>query len=121
MPTAKRRAGWLKSSYSAQQNGCVEVDLTGAGARIRDTKIAASPVITFTAEQWSTWLAEVTTDHLTGTNGAVTVTTASNAWTVRSVATDATLVFDENEWIAFRRGVTDGEFDPSRSPEFASA
>ena len=117
MPTAKRRVGWRKSSYSSQQNGCVEVDLTSAGARIRDTKITDSPVIAFTAEQWAAWLAEVTADHLTGTNGAVTVTTAPDTWTVRSVAT---LVFDENEWTAFRLGATDGEFDPSRSPEFAS-
>ena len=108
MPTAKRRAGWRKSSYSAQQNGCVEVDLTGAGAQIRHTKIADSPVITFTAEQWSAWLAEVT------------VTTAPNAWTVHCVDTGHTLVFDENEWTAFRLGATDGEFDPSRSPEFAA-
>ncbi len=118
MQTAKRRAGWRKSTYSNQGNGCVEVDLTGAGAQIRHTKIADSPVIAFTAEQWSIWLAEVTTDHLTGANGAVTVTTAPNAWTVRSVATDATLVFDENEWIAFRLGATDGEFDPAHSPEW---
>ena len=120
MPTAKRRAGWRKSSYSNQANGCVEVDLTSAGAQIRHTKIAASPVIAFTAEQWSTWLAEVTAGHLTGTNGAVTVTTAPNAWTVRCVDTGHTLVFDENEWTAFRLGATDGEFDPSRSPEFAA-
>jgi len=120
MPTAKRRAGWRKSSYSAQQNGCVEVDLTGAGALIRHTQIADSPVIAFTAEQWSAWLAEVTADHLTGTNGAVTVTTAPNAWIVRCVDTGHTLVFDENEWTAFRLGAADGEFDPSRSPEFTS-
>ena len=117
MPTAKRPAGWRKSSYSNQANGCVEVDLTGAGARIRDTKIADSPVIAFTAEQWSAWLAEVTADRLTGTNGAVTVTTAPGTWTVRCVDTGHTLVFDENEWTAFRRGATDGEFDFSRSPE----
>ena len=34
MQTAKRRAGWRKSTYSNQANGCVEVDLTSAGARI---------------------------------------------------------------------------------------
>ena len=120
MPTAKRRVGWRKSSYSAQQNGCVEVDLTGAGAQIRHAKIAASPVIAFTAEQWSAWLAEVTADRLIGTNGAVTVTTAPNAWTVRSVDTGDTLVFDENEWTAFRLGAIDGEFGPSRSSELTS-
>jgi hypothetical protein len=101
------------------QNGCVEVDLSSAGARIRDTKIANSPVIAFTAGQWSAWLAEVTTDHLTGVNGAVTVTVQPGAWTVRSVATGDTLVFAENEWTAFRLGATDGEFDPSRAPLLA--
>jgi hypothetical protein len=57
---------------------------------------------------------------LTGTNGAVTVTTAPNAWTVRCVDTGHTLVFDENEWTAFRLGATHGEFDPAHSPELAS-
>ena len=120
MKTAKRRAGWRKSTYSNQGNGCVEVDLTSAGAEIRHSKIAASPVIAFTTEQWSAWLAEVTTDRLTGTNGAVTVTTAPNAWIVRSVETGETLVFDENEWTAFRLGATDGEFGPARLQELAS-
>ena len=71
----------------------------------------------FTTEQWAAWLTEVTTDHLTGINGAVIVTTAPGAWTVRSVATAAVLVFDETERTAFRRGATDGEFDPSRTAE----
>lgn len=120
MQTARRHVGWRKSTYSDMQNGCVEVDLIGGGAQIRHSKIAASPVITFTPGQWSAWLAEVTADHQTGSNGAVTVTTAPNAWTVRSVATDTTLVFDENEWTAFRLGAIDGEFDSAHPPELAS-
>ncbi len=112
MDTAKRRAGWRKSTYSSQQNGCVEADLTSAGARIRHSKIADSPVIDFTAEQWTAWLAEVAADRLTGANGAVTVTVRLRAWIVRSVDTGTTLVFDENEWTAFRLGATDGEFVP---------
>ncbi|MGH3777449.1 MAG: DUF397 domain-containing protein [Pseudonocardiaceae bacterium] len=120
MATAKRRAGWRKSSYSAQANGCVEVDFTSAGAQIRHSKITDSPVIGFTTEQWSAWLAEVTTDRLTNTNGAVTVTVGPNAWTVRSLDTGHALVFDENEWIAFRLGATADEFNPSLSRELAS-
>ncbi|MGH3930395.1 MAG: DUF397 domain-containing protein [Pseudonocardiaceae bacterium] len=120
MATAKARAGWRKSTYSDVANGCVEVDFTSAGAQIRHSKIADSPVIAFTTEQWSAWLTEVTTDHLTNTNGAVTVTVTSNAWTVRSLATGHALVFDETEWTAFRLGATHGEFDPSLSPELAS-
>jgi hypothetical protein len=120
MATAKRRAGWRKSSYSAMANGCVEVDFTSAGAQIRHSKIADSPVIAFTTEQWSAWLAEVTTNRLTNTNGAVTVTVGPDAWTVRSLDTNHTLVFDDNEWTAFHHGATDGEFDPSLSLELAS-
>jgi len=111
MATAIRRTGWRKSSYSNQANGCVEVDFTSGGAQIRDSKLAESPVIAFTTEQWSAWLTEVTTDHLTNTNGAVTVTVSSNTWTVRSLDTGHTLVFGETEWTAFRLGVTDGEFN----------
>jgi Domain of unknown function (DUF397) len=120
MPTAKRRAGWRKSTYSDFQNGCVEVDFTSAGAQIRHSKIADSPVITFTTEQWSAWLTEVTADHLTNTNGAVTVTVTPDAWTVRSLHTAHTLVFDETEWTAFRLGATDDEFASSLSPVLAS-
>ncbi|MGH3989624.1 MAG: DUF397 domain-containing protein [Pseudonocardiaceae bacterium] len=120
MATAKRRAGWRKSSYSDMANGCVEVDFTSAGAQIRHSKIAGSPVIAFTTAQWSAWLAEITTDRLTNTNGAVTVTVGPNAWTVRSPDTGRALVFDENEWTAFRLGATAGEFDPSLSRELAS-
>ncbi len=120
MATAKRRAGWRKSTYSDMGNGCVEVDFTSAGVQIRHSKIANSPVIAFTTEQWSAWLAEVTTDRLTNTNGAVTVTAASDTWTVRSLDTAHTLIFDETEWTAFRLGATDGEFAPSLSRELAS-
>jgi len=120
MATAKRRAGWRKSTYSDVANGCVEVDFTSTGAQIRHSKIADSPVIAFTTGQWSAWLTEVTTDHLTNTNGAVTVTVSPDAWTVHCLDTAYTLVFDETEWTAFRLGATDGEFDPSLSRELAS-
>jgi uncharacterized protein DUF397 len=120
MATAERRAGWRKSSYSAMANGCVEVDFTSAGVQIRHSKITDSPVITFTTDQWSAWLAEVTADHLTNTNGVVTVTVSPDAWAVRSLSTGHTLVFDETEWTAFRLGATNGEFDPSITRELAS-
>lgn len=121
MPTLERRAGWRKSTYSDVANGCVEVDFISTGVQIRHSKIADSPVITFTTEQWTAWLTEVTTDHLTNTNGAVTVTVTPDTWTVGSIDTGHVLVFDEIEWTAFRLGATDGEFDPFLSLESASA
>ncbi|MGH3869763.1 MAG: DUF397 domain-containing protein [Pseudonocardiaceae bacterium] len=112
MLTAHRRAGWRKSTYSAFQNGCVEVNPSGAGMQIRHSKISDSPVISFTGEQWSRWLDEVVSDHLTNTNGAVAVLVGSGSWTVREASTGTELVFDEPEWTAFRLGAKDGEFSP---------
>ncbi|MGH3852499.1 MAG: DUF397 domain-containing protein [Pseudonocardiaceae bacterium] len=111
MPTAHRRAGWRKSTYSAQQDGCVEVDLTSDGVQIRHSKILNSPVISFTEAQWSRWLGEVISEHLTNTNGAVTVLAQPGSWTVRDV-TGTELTFNDQEWTAFRLGAKDGEFDP---------
>jgi len=45
---------------------------------------------------------------------------APDAWTVRSLDTGHALVFDDNEWTAFRLGTTDGEFNPVLFAELAS-
>ncbi|MDQ2882499.1 MAG: DUF397 domain-containing protein [Actinomycetota bacterium] len=111
MPIAHRRAGWRKSTYSDQQDGCVEVDLAHDGVEIRHSKIDGSPVISFTCEQWTRWLDEVISDQLTNTNGAVTVLARRGSWTVRETSTGTELVYDEQEWTAFRLGAKDGEFD----------
>jgi Domain of unknown function (DUF397) len=111
MPTAHRRAGWRKSTYSTVQSGCVEVSPTSEGMELRHSKILDSPVISFTGEQWARWLGEVVSDHLTNTNGAVAVLLQPGSWTVRDTATGTELVFTEPEWTAFRLGAKDGEFD----------
>jgi hypothetical protein len=111
MPTAHRRAGWRKSTYSDQADGCVEVNSGSDGVEVRHSKIADSPVICFTGEQWSGWLGEVIADNLTNTNGAVTVLIQPGSWVVRDVVTGTELTFDEQEWTAFRLGAKDGEFD----------
>jgi hypothetical protein len=44
---------WLRSSYSAQGNACVEVATLADGSRaVRDSKDADGPMIKFTAGQW---------------------------------------------------------------------
>lgn len=115
MPPAHHRAGWRKSTYSAMQNGCVEVNLTSDGAEIRHSKIVDSPVISFTAEQWSRWLDEVISDDLTNTNGAVTVRPHPHSWTIYAAPAETKLTFNAQEWTAFRLGAKAGEFTPPRS------
>ncbi|GGN29079.1 hypothetical protein GCM10011609_85870 [Lentzea pudingi] len=113
MPTAKRRAGWRKSTYSDQGNGCVDVDFTSDGVEIRHSQIPNSIVITFTITQWSRWICEVITGEPTNANGAVDVSVAPNAWTVRERTTGHTLIFTDAEWRAFQLGAADGQFDPT--------
>ena len=44
---------YRKSSYSGQQNNCVEVaDLPDNGRAVRDSKRVDSPVLTFNAAEW---------------------------------------------------------------------
>ncbi|MGH3611283.1 MAG: DUF397 domain-containing protein [Pseudonocardia sp.] len=111
---ATHRAGRRKSTYSDQANGCLEVDFITSGVvGLSDSKLVDSPVILFTLGQWTNWLAEVAADELTSANGAVTVTSRPNAWTVCELATGTTLIFTDAEWIAFRLGAQDGQFTPS--------
>ena len=106
-----RTATWRKSTFSSQDNGCIEVNqLPDGRTRIRDTKLADGPVIEFTRDQWDAWLDEVASDELTGTNGAVTVLAERGTWTVRNTPSGPTLTFNATEWHAFRDGVHAGEF-----------
>lgn len=68
------------------------------------------PVITFTAEQWTAFLAEVTVG-MPSTNGVVEVIHTDGDTQVHGVATGVRLRFTQSEWAAFRAGVRDGEFD----------
>ena len=53
--------GWRKSKASGSQNECVEVGEFPAGdIAVRDTKAeGAGPVLGFTAEAWSAFVADV--------------------------------------------------------------
>lgn len=113
MPTVAHRAGRRKSTYSDQGNGCLEVAFTDSGiVELSDSKLTDSPVIQFTAGQWTNWLTELITGDFTNANGAVTVTPRPNAWTVQGLTVGTTLIFTDVEWTAFRLGAQDGEFTP---------
>lgn len=44
---------WHKASYSAKENGCVEVGSVLDTIGVRDTKFgAASPILAFTSAEW---------------------------------------------------------------------
>ena len=51
---------WVKSSYSASQDECVEVaTLPSGGHAVRDSKDPDGPVLRFTADEWRMFIRRV--------------------------------------------------------------
>lgn len=51
---------YRKSSYSGQENNCVEVAPTTAGGRaVRDSKVQGSPLLTVSREGWQAFLRQL--------------------------------------------------------------
>jgi hypothetical protein len=54
---------WFTSSYSSGNGQCVEAaKLPKGGMAVRDTKNRAGATLSFSAEAWGTFLAEVSQD-----------------------------------------------------------
>jgi hypothetical protein len=111
------RQGWRTSTYSSNGTNCVEVNPSASGISIRHSKNPTGPVITFTPEQWSQWLTELTSGSTSTSNGAVVVTLLTDGcWQVAAVALDTSLNFTAGEVAAFLLGVRDGEFNFALAP-----
>ncbi|CAM5505285.1 hypothetical protein GCM10010329_63610 [Streptomyces spiroverticillatus] len=59
-------AGWLKSSYSAADNECVEVALGGDAAGVRDSKWGKGPELALSTAAFSDFLAGIKAGSLGG-------------------------------------------------------
>jgi uncharacterized protein DUF397 len=110
-PTGRLSHGRLpRCTCAASHTGTVEVAPAAAGVLLRDTKDkGAGPVIAFTPEQWTAFLAEVVAGA-PASNGVVEVIQTDDGTQVHCVATGVRLRFTPSEWVAFRAGVGDGEF-----------
>jgi hypothetical protein len=51
---------WRKSSYSGNENNCVELAVGQASVGVRDSKRPDGPALTFAAESFRTFLAAFT-------------------------------------------------------------
>ena len=48
--------GWFKSSFSDDNEGCVQVRFTGGEAQVRDSKDITGPVLVFDRCEWEAFL-----------------------------------------------------------------
>ena len=59
------RAAWFKSSYSGNNNGCVEVARLDGQVYVRDSKLGErSPVLGFSSYEWACFVAGVRAGEL---------------------------------------------------------
>ena len=57
-------SAWFKSSYSSGEGGeCVEVAAASGAVHVRDSKVAAGPVLTVTPEAWAGFVGLATARH----------------------------------------------------------
>lgn len=58
-----RPLAWVKSSYSGNNGNCVEVAVLPSGGRaLRDSKDPSGPVLTFSVEEFSAFVAAASAD-----------------------------------------------------------
>lgn len=50
-------ADWHTSSYSTYNGNCVQVRLADGAVQVRDSKDPDGPVLTFTRDEWTAFLA----------------------------------------------------------------
>jgi hypothetical protein len=55
------RAQWRKSSYSGNTGNCVEVAIKDSVVAVRDSKDPDGPKLTFTSQDWATFLRRLKT------------------------------------------------------------
>lgn len=53
------RSEWFKSSYSAENGGCVEARFRANGVGCRDSKDPEGPALLFEPEQWQAFVNDV--------------------------------------------------------------
>lgn len=58
---ARQQLAWFKSSYSGSEGGnCIEVAAHPGAIHVRDSKVAAGPILTVSPGTWGEFLGQVT-------------------------------------------------------------
>lgn len=105
------QARWTKSTRSNPSGNCVMTKTDGREIQVRDSKLGdASPILSFSFEDWGSFIAEIKRGITCPVAGPFEVWLAATGFDI--VEKDgAVLNFTNDEWNAFVGGVQDGEFD----------
>ncbi|WP_433523872.1 DUF397 domain-containing protein [Nocardia pseudovaccinii] len=108
---------FFKSTFSGGDKTCVEVAFRSEHVLIRDSKYpdSSSPIITVPVEQWPAVL-DLAVSLSTGTVAGNVAITAHDDGTAVVSDHGVALTYTAEEWEAFTKGITAGEFDlPGKS------
>jgi len=104
---------WRRSS-KCTVGSCVEVAITPSAVFIRDSKMSGvreQPIITVERAVWSNLATALTHERSIVNLGSLVITAPSDgSATIEDTESETTLLFDRQEWEAFRAGLNDGEF-----------
>ncbi|MEG8177108.1 DUF397 domain-containing protein [Nocardia terpenica] len=105
-------SAFYKSTFSGADKTCVEIAHLDDAVLIRDSKYTGpaneQPIVSLPSAHWPTML-ELTLSGKSGQVDSVTVT-VHPAGGVTIADKGAALIYDADEWDAFRKGVADGQF-----------
>ena len=106
---------WRISSYSREEEQCVEVAPRAGGTLMRHSKSPEAGTISFSGGEWIRFTRDARSNR-PSTNGAAAIErTDDGGATVRSARDGLELRFTEGEWRAFVSGIRAGEFDFHRA------
>ena len=112
-------AQWFKSTYSSGQGACVEVAAVEGEIATRDSKNPAGPVLMFSEDGWAGFIRGVNahwikSSYSSGEGQCVEVAAVEGEIATRDSKspTGPVLMFSEDGWAGFIRGVNAHEFQP---------
>lgn len=108
------QAPWVKSSFSTNPNGCLQIKRLSTHVVIGDTKNPDGPTLTVANAHWDDFLHAIRTGSTTVTGALHATPEPDGGFALNSPAADSPILrYTRSERVAFLRGVSNGELRSS--------